>query len=132
MSPQPLAGGCACRAVRYEIEAEPQFAIHCQCRQCQRASGSGHSSLLMVPTAALAVQGELRGYEQLADSGATVTRCFCPVCGSPVLMYSDRFPEGRFVTAASLDDPTAFKPTRVVFHSMAQPWDTVDPALATR
>jgi len=39
-------GGCACRAVRYEIAAEPVFMNHCQCLDCQHRSGTGHGSYL--------------------------------------------------------------------------------------
>jgi hypothetical protein len=34
-------GGCACGAIRYEISAEPLAMNHCQCRDCQRKSGTG-------------------------------------------------------------------------------------------
>ncbi len=39
-------GGCACRAVRYEIRGAPVFQNHCQCRDCQYKSGTGHGSYL--------------------------------------------------------------------------------------
>jgi hypothetical protein len=35
-------GGCACGAIRYEINGEPVVMLDCQCRQCQRDSGTGH------------------------------------------------------------------------------------------
>ena len=39
-------GGCACGAIRYEISAEPLVMSDCQCRDCQRKSGTGHGSYL--------------------------------------------------------------------------------------
>jgi hypothetical protein len=39
-------GGCACGAIRYEIAGEPAVMVDCQCRQCQRDSGTGHQSHL--------------------------------------------------------------------------------------
>ena len=37
-----ITGGCRCGAVRYTIEAEPLFARHCWCRDCQYiGAGSG-------------------------------------------------------------------------------------------
>ena len=38
----PYTGGCACGAVRYRIFDEPMFQPDCQCRDCQRMSGTGH------------------------------------------------------------------------------------------
>jgi hypothetical protein len=125
----PLTGGCACGAVRYTVTAEPGFSFHCQCRQCQRASGGGHASLFIVPKAAAAVAGEVRFHDQTADDGATVSRGFCPRCGSPVLGQSSGYPDVLLITAASLDDPARFTPQRVVFSASRQPWDHVDPAL---
>ena len=40
-----IEGGCLCGAVRYEANAEPAFAVHCYCRQCQRITGAGHASI---------------------------------------------------------------------------------------
>ena len=46
MSEQAYTGGCACGAIRYDIAGEPVFMNHCQCRDCQRKSGTGHGSYL--------------------------------------------------------------------------------------
>lgn len=122
-------GGCACGAVRYHATARPLAAFHCQCRQCQRASGTGHASLFVMPRENVTLQGELRYFEQTADDGATISRGFCPNCGSPVLGFTSGKPSIYIMTAASLDDPTLFQPTRVVFHDAAPAWDHTDPHL---
>lgn len=124
-----LTGGCACGSVRYSIEAEPTFSFHCQCRQCQHATGTGHASLFIVPKSAVSVTGDLTFYAQSADDGATVNRGFCPRCGSPILGNSSGHPEVVLVTAASLDDPSRFKPQKLVFSDTGQGWDYIDPAL---
>ena len=120
----------ACGAVRYHATAEPLSAFHCQCRQCQRASGGGHASLFVLSKEAVRIEGELRYFEQTADDGATISRGFCPQCGSPVLGFTTGKPAIYILAAASLDDPTRFHPTRVVFHTAAQPWDHIDPLLS--
>ena len=43
---EPYTGGCACGAIRYQISGEPLFQNDCQCRDCQRKSGTGHGSYL--------------------------------------------------------------------------------------
>ena len=45
-------GGCACGAIRYEISGEPLVMTDCQCRDCQRTSGTGHGSYLTFADAA--------------------------------------------------------------------------------
>ena len=124
-----LSGGCACGAVRYESTAELMLSGHCQCRACQYASGTGHASHAMVPKEALTIQGELRFWDSPADSGNIVGRGFCPQCGSPVLSRNSGMPDHLFLRAASLDDPSRFVPTMLVYTGRAQPWDRVDPEL---
>ena len=58
MDIQPYTGGCACGAIRYEIAAEPLMAGHCQCRDCQRDSGTGHASHMAFPRVAAHVSGQ--------------------------------------------------------------------------
>ena len=44
-------------------------------------------------------------------------------------LLTARFPESRYIHAATLDHPASFRPERVVFRPEAQPWDYVDPDL---
>ncbi|MEI7871510.1 MAG: hypothetical protein WCK95_05295 [Alphaproteobacteria bacterium] len=39
---EAYTGGCARGAIRYEIPGEPMVMADCQCRDCQRKSGTGH------------------------------------------------------------------------------------------
>ena len=58
-------GGCACGAVRYEISADPVVSVQCQCRDCQRATGSGHVNAMAFPEDAVRLTGELKYHEML-------------------------------------------------------------------
>jgi len=122
-------GGCACGALRYEIDAEPIMGVHCQCRDCQRSSGAGHVSFLGFPQAGFRMTGEPRWHERRADSGNLVRRGFCPDCGSGLLGSSSGFPGMITVTAGSLDEPGGFTPQMVVFTKSGQAWDLVAPSL---
>ena len=122
-------GGCNCRAIRYAIEAEPIMAGHCQCRDCQHLSGTGHASHIGFPKPAVKLQGKATHWEKAADSGNKVTRAFCPTCGSPVYSTNSGMPDFFVVEAASLDDPSRFTPQMVVYASSGFGWDHLDPAL---
>ncbi|MBA4050712.1 MAG: aldehyde-activating protein, partial [Erythrobacter sp.] len=75
-------GGCFCGAVRFTIAAEPQGARMCWCRDCQRiASGSATVNVLF-DEEAVTYSGEMTRITRVADSGNTVERGFCSVCGS--------------------------------------------------
>ena len=128
--PTPFSGGCACRAVRYECTAEPLVAWKCHCRDCQRATGSGHCAVLYVPAAALRVTGESKYYDVRGKSSNTVSRGFCPQCGSLVLAKASGWPEFTAVYAASLDDPSWFAPAGAIWTASAQPWDALTSQLS--
>ena len=127
-----LTGGCACGAVRYQAKAPPKFTVICQCRQCQRVSGSGHAAQFATATDTTTIDGDLSYYDMPADSGNTTTSGFCGRCGSPVLKKTSGYPQFLFFHAATLDDPSVYKPEMVVYAAFKQPWDHVDPDLPRR
>jgi len=125
-----ITGGCQCGAVRFESTAEPLFGGHCQCTNCQKFSGTGHASNLMVPKDAFAVTGEVTFYEYDADSGNHMTRAFCPTCDSPVYGFGSGNPAGIMLRAGTLDDTSHFKPQVLLFTASAAEWDHVQGGLA--
>jgi hypothetical protein len=124
-------GGCACGAIRYEIPGEPVFQNHCQCRDCQRKSGTGHGSYLAFPRGGATLSGPATLWDMVADSGSVKTRAFCPTCGSPVYLTFPAAPHVFAVHAASLDDPGRFRPQAVTYAARGHAWDRLDPALQT-
>ena len=57
------SGGCACGAIRYETGSEPIVEIHCQCRDCQKRSGTGHGSYLtFAQRAEVTIAGEAKNW----------------------------------------------------------------------
>jgi hypothetical protein len=127
---EPYTGGCACGAIRYEIPGEPLVMTDCQCRDCQRKSGTGHGSYLtFAGRKDVTLEGRATHWDIAGDSGNVKTHAFCPTCGSPVYLTFAAMPDLFTVHAASLDDPGRYRPQRVLFGVRGHAWDTVDPAL---
>jgi hypothetical protein len=127
---EPYTGGCACGAIRYEIAAEPIFQNHCQCRDCQHKSGTGHGSYLTFARRAdVTLKGEATHWDMIGDSGNVKTRGFCPTCGSPVHLTFSAMPDLFTIHAASLDDPGRYRPQAVTYTVRGYAWDRLDPAL---
>lgn len=124
-----LKGHCLCGSVQYEIKGKPQFSFLCQCRQCQRITGSGHSAEFAVSDEITSITGELKCYDMTSDNGNTISSGFCSNCGNPVLKRSSGYPGLLFFHAATLENPALFKPQKVFWASSSQPWDFVDPEL---
>ena len=68
MNPPDLTGGCLCGAVRYRIAGSPEFVGQCFCRDCQKATGTGHTTVVGVLEPNLSVVGA-RGLYQPGESG---------------------------------------------------------------
>jgi len=79
---------------------------------------------LAVPARALKITGDVKYYENRADSGNTFSRSFCPNCGARLFGKSSGMP-----AIISLDDPSRFKPAIDFYTSSAQPWDHMNPDL---
>ena len=121
-------GGCACKAVRYEVSADPMAVMNCHCRACQYASGGGYTTAVVVPRGTLKItKGVAKGYTSTGDSGGKVTRSFCAECGSPLFSEPEAAPF-QVVKAASMDDPSALEIRGALYTSEAQPWAHIDPA----
>ena len=127
---KPYTGGCACGAIRYEVSAEPMMMNDCQCRQCQRDSGTGHGSHLTFSGAPVKVTGEAAFWTTVGENGTRKSRAFCPTCGAPVCLTLPDIPDIFVASAASLDDPERYKPQIVMWTAAGHNWDHVDPALS--
>ena len=117
-----ITGGCACGAVRYECSADPIMAANCYCMDCQHSTGTAMASVMLIPKGALKMTGDLKYYESTGDSGGKVNRGFCPNCGSPIISLISAMDSMVALKAASLDDPSIFKPMMQVYMKSAPPW----------
>ena len=124
-----LSGRCACGAVRYTLDADPIRGFQCQCKDCQRDTGGGHSSVFVFARSALAVSGDVREIARTNDSGTIKRKGFCPMCGSPIYNKPDKNPEFVGIYVGTLDDASAFKPAVALFCSRGYAWDFLDPDL---
>lgn len=124
------SGGCACGAIRYQIHTEPIFQNHCQCRDCQKQSGTGHGSYLtFAHRSDQMLSGKATQWSVIADSGNEKHYAFCPTCGSPSYLTFSAMPDLIAVPVASLDDPGLFNPQALTYASRGHRWDLVDPAI---
>jgi hypothetical protein len=102
----PLAGGCQCGTVRYEISGEPLTLYVCHCRECQKQSASAFGISLKGRRAGLRVtRGAPRAWSRATDSGGTLKCMFCPDCGSRLWHEPEGAAETISIKGGSLDEP---------------------------
>ncbi|MGJ4751760.1 GFA family protein [Leptospira kmetyi] len=123
-------GGCACGAIRYSTKHQPIFQNHCQCRDCQLRSGTGHGSYLTFPSRnEMSISGDATHWEVKGDSGNIKIHSFCPVCGTPVYLRFAAMPDLIAIHATSLDEPSLFSPQALTYSVRGLAWDKIDPSL---
>ena len=121
-------GHCLCGAVNFTLTTDPLATRVCWCRDCQHLAANGTVNLL-VPAEALSVSGELSEYTKTADSGNSITRQFCPQCGTQLFAKSSGRPQFRVVRAGNLDEPSSIQPDMNIWTASAPAWACLDPAL---
>lgn len=119
-----IKGGCLCGAVRYEAAGDPLFQAFCHCRDCQRASGSGHMPVIGVSKAGFSTTGDTQTFKAKNSTG---TRHFCPICGSLLFGEPGSVPDVMTIYVGTLDDPNAFHPEMRIFVKDRPQWDAAPP-----
>lgn len=117
---------CACGRVEMSVHGQVVSMLMCSCLDCQRATGSGHASVALVPAEALSVSGASKTFDRPSDSGATFTRHFCPDCGTPLYGCSSRAPDIRMIPVGFFAGQNAwYNPNQLIFARSQQAWDLV-------
>ena len=125
------SGHCLCGRVRYAVEGDPVIVAHCHCDDCQRLTGSGHSTGAMFPVDSLRLEGDIAEYELTSENGNRVTRVFCPNCGSPILGKNSAMQGFATLNLGTMDDSSDLMPGVTVFARNRKPWDVLDESIQT-
>jgi hypothetical protein len=121
---QCFEGGCLCGGVRYVADGEPINIRVRHCRLCQRSLGAAFNARVLMPIAAVTLQGPLGRHH----SSPGLIRGFCQNCGTT--LFSQRPAAGVIgLTCGSLDEPDLFQPTEHIWTSRKQAWIRLDDGL---
>lgn len=115
-----LRGSCLCGAIAYEVEGELGPIVCCHCSMCRKAQGTAFATNAPVEAARFrVVAGEhlLRAY----GSSPGKWRCFCSVCGSPILSRRDGSGMVR-LRIGTLDSRIAARPAAHIHVASKAEW----------
>ncbi len=99
-------GRCLCGTVNFEGQGEPLWTSHCQCESCRRCCSAPITSFLGFSAEKVSWVGERKFYQ----SSEIAVRGFCLNCGTQMSFESTKWPDEIHLYAASLDDPSLYKP----------------------
>ena len=124
-----IKGGCLCGAVTYEVTGDPMFVGHCACENCQKTTGTGHSSVAAYPDAQITIHGATTAYEGKGDSGQPTTYRFCTVCGSRLFTNASVMPGVTMVTLGTMEAGAEIQPSMMIYGKRRRAWDAVPAGL---
>jgi hypothetical protein len=124
-----ISGGCLCGAVCYETAAKPITTRYCWCRVCQFFATGNAAVSVCFPSAGMTVNGDTRDFISVADSGNTMHRRFCPICGTHLFSEAEARPHLIFVRAGTLDDREVARPAATIWTAEAPSWACLDESL---
>jgi hypothetical protein len=119
-----LAGGCTCRAIRYELSSAPIFVHCCHCRWCQRETGSAFViNALLEADRVVLTAGTPNVVLTPSNSGKGQKISRCPTCCVAVWSnYAGGRDAIRFVRVGTLDEPGRLAPDIHIYTASKQPW----------
>lgn len=124
MNDKPFASGsCECGNIKLSIAQKPSMMVQCHCLDCQKSTGTGHTSSAYFKELEVTVDGDAKGYTVVADSGSAMTRYFCPDCGSRLYGRNAGRPGLISVQVGCLEDHSWFTPQAVLYSSKRHDWD---------
>ena len=124
-----LEGGCACRAVRYQLTVSPLIVHACHCRDCQRITGSAFVINLWIERKFVELtSGVPESFRLRGGTGQYHDVFFCPACATFVWSFYHGAPgDALFVRAGTLDHPESVEPDVHIFTRSKLPWIALPP-----
>lgn len=116
---------CACASVSVAARGRVLSMLVCSCRDCRKATGTGHSGFAIMRREDVTVAGKTRHFSKMAESGSWISRHFCPICGTPVYGVTDRSPALILLPVGLFQDPDWFAPSQAIFSRTHLAWDTL-------
>jgi len=117
-------GGCACAAVRYQLNREPMFVNCCHCTSCQTQTGSAFVINALIESDQVeTLRGSPEPVMTPSESGRGQQIWRCPECKVALWSnYGGSTDILRFVRVGTLDAPREMPPDIHIYARSKLPW----------
>jgi hypothetical protein len=120
----PLAGSCACGAVRFQVTSDFTTAGYCHCHRCQHRSGVPASLNGMVDPAAVELRSGADAISYWRPEGG-LPKAFCKACGGHVWSGEPGAGDVMAVRFGALHGDPGIAPQWHQWLSSAQEWHLI-------
>jgi hypothetical protein len=120
--PDTRTASCNCGAIGIEARGQPVRVGLCHCTTCRKGGGAPFTASAIWRGEDVTIQGDTRSWKD-----TTVSRHFCPSCGSHLFGVSDRTGEIAIGLGAFDVAPTGLAPTYELWVGRREKWFEVVP-----
>lgn len=115
---------CHCGQLQLDVDGDPFAVSICNCRACQRRTGSAFGMQSAFRTEQVTITGRFSSYTRISDEAdrREHTFHFCPECGSQVFSIEPDDPAVTVVSVGSFADPSFPPPTDSGYDSRRHHW----------
>jgi hypothetical protein len=113
-------GQCHCGSLRVIATGEPDRVYLCNCKACQRRTGTAFHFGATFPKEQVRLDGERKIYERDADSGYRIRFHFCPNCGTTLYWEGDHTVCG--IAVGAFDNSAFPPPCDSIWEESMYPW----------
>jgi hypothetical protein len=110
-----LTGQCLCGNVKFTANGEVAVQANCHCVDCRQTTGATFATLLFMQHSDVQITGATKSFSHSVDSGNTLSKHFCPNCGSQVYGTSKNNPQMIALRAGCINEQEVVKPQINVF-----------------
>ena len=112
---------CQCGALSASFEGDPDFVIACNCRACQKRTGSPFGTGAYFTKNQMSVTGDTKSWGRKADTGRALENFFCPTCGTNLYWTLEMRPDHVGVAFGTFDTKLP-DPVRAIWMEEAHDW----------
>jgi hypothetical protein len=113
---------CACGELQITVVGDPDRVLACNCRPCQRRTGSAFGIAAYFPDAQVTrIEGQAHTFSRTTGAHTFLTS-FCPNCGTSVFWRASALREQIAIAVGCFADPSFPPPTIVAWTSEQHEW----------
>jgi hypothetical protein len=119
----PLAGGCLCGSVRWELDLAPVAAGYCHCTRCRRRTGTAAAISAQIVPGSLRILTGAELVREWTHPDGGFAKCFCSTCGSGLWSINPDDREQLSVRMGTFDRDPGIRPQYHQFVAYAASWE---------
>lgn len=117
-----IDGACHCGQVRFTALIDPERVMACHCTDCQTLSGAPFRAVVATRIEHFQLQGQVKQYIKVAQSGNRRAQVFCPECATPLYATAPENATSVIIRLGCVTQRDQLPPQVQIWQHSQQPW----------